>query len=97
MTDALEGLRDLIAQVVRSELDKATPAEHDEFMTSSDAAKFAAVATGTIRRWVKSGKLRDHRAGRRVRVRRADIERLLRDGTRDDSATPEQVARKKYG
>jgi excisionase family DNA binding protein len=96
MSDALEGLRALIADVVRSELGKN--AEPDEYLSTFAAADFAKVAPGTIRRWVKRGKLRDHRAGRLMRIRRSDLERLLRDGApSNDSFTPEQIARGKYG
>ncbi len=96
MTDALEGLRTLIAEVVRAELGRSPSQAPDEYMTTGDAAKFAAVAPGTIRRWVRLGKLRDCRAGRRVRVSRADLQRMLRDGTpRNDSSTPEQRAMSK--
>jgi excisionase family DNA binding protein len=94
--DALDGLRAFIAEVVRNELGKAP--EVDEYLSTQAAAEFAKVATGTIRRWVKNGKLREHRAGRLVRVSRTDLQRLLREGRpRNDSATPEQVARRKYG
>lgn len=96
MTDPLEGLRVFIAEVVKSELDKKP--EQDDYLSTHDAAELADVAVGTIRRWVRAGKLRDHRAGRRVRVSRADLHRLLREGVPlNDSATPEQVARRKYG
>jgi excisionase family DNA binding protein len=96
MTDPLEGLRAFIADVVRAEIGKA--AEPDEYLSTKTAAKVADVASGTIRRWVRKGKLREHRAGRLVRVSRDDLQRLLREGrVRNDSATPEQIARRKYG
>jgi excisionase family DNA binding protein len=94
--NALDGLRAFIADVVRAELGKTT--EVDEYLSTFAAAAFAKVAPGTIRRWVKNGKLRDHRAGRLMRIRRSDLERLLREGMpRNDSLTPEQIARRKYG
>ena len=94
--DALEGLRAFIASVVRDEIGKT--AEPEEYLSTFAAAEVAKVAPGTIRRWVKSGRLREHRAGRLMRIRRTDLERLLREGRpRNDSATPEQIARRKYG
>jgi excisionase family DNA binding protein len=94
--NALNGLRQFIADVVRAEL-KLT-AEPEEFLSTHAAAEFAKVAPGTIRRWVKHGKLREHRAGRLMRISRSDLQRLLREGrVSNDSSTPEQIARRKYG
>ena len=94
--DPLEGLRAFIADVVREEM--KTTAEPDEYLSTRAAAKVADVAIGTIRRWIRLGKLKEMRAGRLVRVSRIDLERLLREGrARNDSATPEQIARRKYG
>jgi excisionase family DNA binding protein len=91
-------LESTIRELVRDELRKLASPPADEYMSTHDAAKLADVARGTIRRWVKSGKLPGHWAGRLVRVKRADLERLLRDGKpRNDSSTPEQRASRKYG
>lgn len=93
--DALDGLRAFIADVVRAELGRTAPS--DDFLSTTEAAKFAKVATATIRRWVKDGKLRDLRAGRVIRVSLSDLQRMMRNGRpSNDSSTPEQLARKKY-
>lgn len=97
MSDPLDALRAVIAQVVRDELAKSDAKPPDEYMSTTAAAQLADVAVVTIRRWVKIGKLPEHRAGRLVRVRRADLERLLREPYANDSLTPEQLARRKYG
>lgn len=98
VTDPLDGLRAFIAQTVRDELRSLATAPPDEFLSTSEAAKMAKVATGTIRRWVRGGRLRLHNAGRHIRISRADLERLLRSGRPwNDSATPEALARKRHG
>lgn len=94
------GLRELIAGIVRDEVARAlaelrAPAE---YLSTADAAALAAVAEGTIRRWIREGRIAEHRAGRHVRVRRDDLEALLAGGARrpvDDS--PEARARRDFG
>ena len=97
--DALvDGLRAFIARSVRDELAKLATPTPEDYLSTSEAAKVAKVAPATIRRWMKDGKLREHRAGRLVRISRSDLERLIREGRpRNDSSTPEQLARRKYG
>jgi excisionase family DNA binding protein len=99
MTPFDAALRAYIVGIVREELARAiadvrTP---EEYLTTRAAAHFAGVAMGTIRRWVREGRLPEHRAGRVVRVRRADLERLLADGRRKVvTATPEELARRAF-
>lgn len=97
MSDPIEALRDFIAESVRAELAKLAAPKQDEYLSTKKAAELANVATGTIRRWVKAGRLSNNRAGRLVRVSRADLERMLRNPPLNDSATPEQLARRKRG
>lgn len=98
MTTIEDTIRGLVAQVVRDELRKLATGPADEYLSTNAAAKLADVATGTIRRWIKKGRLRNYHAGRLVRVSRQDIERLLRDGAAsNDSLNPEQLAGRKYG
>ncbi len=99
MTD----LEATIRSIVRDELAKATAAaKPDEYLSTRAAAELADVAAETIRRWVRIGKLAEHRAGRCVRVSRADLERMLREGSRrvanaDPRLTPEQIADRDFG
>jgi excisionase family DNA binding protein len=96
-----QSLREFIAELVREEVQRAVAAApHDEYLSTHAAAELAQVAEGTIRRWIRQGRLPDHRAGRLCRVRREDLERLLRSGRRragDTEATPEQLAARAYG
>lgn len=93
---ALEhGLRELIVDLVREEvrrvLGEAT--QPDEFLTTAEAAEVAKVAQGTIRRWIRDGRLTPHHAGRELRVRRVDLDAIMRDGgRRDRERTPEELA-----
>lgn len=100
--DPLDALRTMIAEVVRQEIAKAglapKPAGADGYLSVAQAAELASVAPGTIRRWVREGELPDRRAGRVLRVRRADLEELLRRGgdrrDRDEDLSPAELARR---
>jgi excisionase family DNA binding protein len=93
-------LRAMIVEVVREELAQAA-ARPDEYLSTSEAAGAAKVAPGTVRRWVREGRLPPHHAGRLMRVNRADLERMLTKGVRlraeigDES--PEARARRMFG
>lgn len=55
------------------------------------------VNEGTIRRWVRAGKLRGYRAGRVLRVRRDELDRMLATGRHAPSKasndeSPEELA-----
>jgi hypothetical protein len=53
-----------------------------------------------VRRWIREGKLVGHRAGRVMRVRRSELEQLLRDGGQccaDSNESPEALALRDFG
>ena len=80
---------------LRAELQRAlvaTGTARDEMLTTREAADIARVAVGSIRRWVRQGRLQRHRVGRTLRVSRAELERLLRDPGPDRELTPEDQA-----
>ena len=93
--------RTMIVDVVRVELAKsqATPQARDEYLSTRNAANLAQVATGTIRRWIREGRIEGHKAGRVVRVKRAEIETLLRSGSRPQAndESPRVIARRMFG
>ncbi len=82
-------LRDVVRGVVREELHAAlqaqarrnAPGEADDegegYMSLAQAARLAAVAPGTIRRWIRERRLKASRAGRVFRIRRRELERFL--------------------
>jgi len=47
------------------------------FLTVSEAAELARVGTSTIRLYIRKGKLKPRKVGRRVIVARAELERFL--------------------
>lgn len=94
-TDALEGLRLFIADVVRSELKSfSTKPANDAYLSTAEAAHIARVTTGTIRRWVRARQLTKHGTGSRVRIRRDELERYL---SGEAEASPEDRARRRFG
>lgn len=56
------------------------PRMREDLLSTTAAASHAGVTPGTIRSWVKSGKLRGYRAGRLLRIRLGDLEDLLASG-----------------
>ena len=81
-------LRAIVREAVREEV-RAVLAEQDArnvrplgaegqgYLSIARAAAFADVAPGTLRRWIRSGRLPVRRAGRVYRVGRADLEDFL--------------------
>lgn len=92
------GLRELIADVVRAEVRKALAdlRAPDEHLTVRAAAAVASVAPGTIRRWLREGRLRGEGAGRLLRVRRSVLEAMLVED-RHVVDTPESLAGRDFG
>lgn len=68
-------LREELAGVV-AELRPAADAG-EQYLSVERAAAMAEVHADTIRGWVKSGRLREHRAGRELRILRSDLHRFL--------------------
>lgn len=95
MSDLESTLRNLVRLIVREELTPAPVA--DDYLSTRGAAQHAKVAEGTIRRWVRQGKLHGHHAGRLIRISRAELEKFMSGRpTFDGSETPEQIANRKY-
>jgi len=95
-------IRGLVRSEVRAVIAAGTPA--DDYLSTQDAARLASVADGTIRRWIRERRLEPHRAGRHMRVRRADLLRMMkaprpRTVHADDPVTmsPEARARARFG
>lgn len=95
-----ETLRAIVRDIVREELARARPAATSDptaHLSTRAAAQHAGVAIGTIRRWIRDGKLRELRAGRHLRVRRADLDVLLAGERNGPEVSPEELARQAFG
>src|SRR6185312_1243172 len=53
----------------------------DEYLTVNEIAEHLKLNPQTLRNWIDQGSLPAVRIGRRVRVRRADLDRILAKGT----------------
>lgn len=68
--------------------------DQDEFVTVSEAAKALRVSVPTVKRWVKDGRLPAYHLGPRyIRIRRADLTRVLTPMREDVSPMPERLVR----
>ena len=52
----------------------------EEFLTVADVAELLKLNQQTVRNWIDQGSLPAVRVGRRVRIKRSDLERVLEDG-----------------
>lgn len=87
----LHVITDAVRQVVREELSKVP--ERSEYLSVREAAEIADVIPGTIRSWIEAGKLGRYQAGRHVRVKRSELDALLRQpSTTDREVSPEEQA-----
>ena len=53
----------------------------DTFLTVAEVAAILKLNQQTVRNWIDQGSLPALRVGRRVRIRRSDLERLLEEGS----------------
>jgi excisionase family DNA binding protein len=65
------------------------PSWDDGYLTVNEIAEHLKLNPQTVRNWIDQGRLPAVRIGRRVRIRRADVDRLLAQGT---TATVESPA-----
>jgi len=78
-------VRDTVRQVVREELSALsrrnasgpTIVDEDGYLSVTKAARLADVAPGTIRAWIRAGRLTSKRAGRVLRVSRNELARFM--------------------
>lgn len=78
-----EVMRRIVRDVVRAELTALGRADHpqrngsDAYLSVARAARVADVAPGTIRAWIRHGRLTGKRAGRVLRVSRTELEQFM--------------------
>jgi excisionase family DNA binding protein len=59
----------------------------DSFLTVAEVAEMLKLNQQTVRNWIDQGSLPALRVGRRVRIRRSDLDRLLEEGRTARSAS----------
>ena len=71
-----------VRALIREEFARLRAAERpvDDYIKLADAAKIAGTTRRTVGRWIAAGKLPSYGTGRVVRVRRAELEALMRGG-----------------
>jgi excisionase family DNA binding protein len=89
-----ELVRDAVREVLREEL---APLKHrnagtlqgpeDGYLSVAKAARLADVAPGTIRAWIRAGRLTAQRAGRVLRVSRSELEKFMAGAPTGPSGT----------
>jgi excisionase family DNA binding protein len=62
----------------------------ESFLTVAEVADMLKLNQQTVRNWIDQGSLRALRVGRRVRIKRSDLERMLEEGYRAGAATATQ-------
>jgi excisionase family DNA binding protein len=58
-------------------VEQAAPPRPLRLMSVKDAGAYAKVSTQSIRRWIRTGRLKIYRAGRQIRINEADLVDLL--------------------
>lgn len=83
-------LQTLVRTIVRQELAALDPPDPvvREYLSTRDAAALAAVSQGTVRRWIREGRLQACGAGREIRVQREELETLMHSGRRCSKPGP---------
>jgi excisionase family DNA binding protein len=66
------------------------PNTTDEFLTVAEVAALLKLNPQTVRNWIDQGTLAAVRVGRRVRVTRADLERVIEEGYSPGVVTPRE-------
>lgn len=98
-------VRDTVREVLREELAQHTrrnagpPLGADEgFLSVAKAARLADVAPGTIRAWIRAGRLTAQRAGRVLRVSRRELAQFMNGApTGPSGAEAERRAMQLFG
>ena len=72
--------------------DHRPPSTTDEFLTVHEVAALLKLNPQTVRNWIDQGKLAAVHVGRRVRITRADLDRVIQEGYRPGAAAAREEA-----
>jgi excisionase family DNA binding protein len=64
----------------------------EEFLTVAEVADMLKLNQQTVRNWIDQGSLPALRVGRRVRIRRSDLERKLEEGATNRASAAQTAA-----
>jgi excisionase family DNA binding protein len=64
----------------------------DSFLTVAEVAEMLKLNQQTVRNWIDQGSLPALRVGRRVRIRRSDLERMLEQGSTAGTGSTQREA-----
>lgn len=64
----------------------------DEFLTVAEVAEWLKLNQQTVRNWIDQGSLPAVRVGRRVRIKRSDLDRVLDIGYQSGGPPPLPIA-----
>ena len=64
----------------------------DELLTVAEVAELLKLNKQTVRNWIDAGYLKAFHVGRRVRIRRSDLEELLEQSRIRPAAQPESAS-----
>ena len=78
----LEDIRHIVREEIRAALDRGnalnkSPSTADAYLTINQAAQASSLAPSTIRLLIRKGQLNAHHVGRRVVIKRSDLEQFL--------------------
>ena len=62
--------------------------DNDSFLTVAEVAELLKLNQQTVRNWIDQGSLPAVRVGRRVRIRRTDLEQVLAEGETARASEP---------
>ena len=84
--------------VRRAQKEHVPQTTEDIYLSVARAADVAEVNPATVRKWVEEGRLGRYRAGRELRAKRSELDRLLATGWADEETdSPEALARRAFG
>ena len=102
MTDLETAFRKIVTDVVREELhaafthffNKQSPDAGRRYVSASQAAAIADVSQGTIRIWIRQGRLHEYRAGRVLRISIDELHAFMeaKPIQPESERTPEELA-----
>jgi excisionase family DNA binding protein len=75
-----QAVRDAVREEMRELVQEVAGREPAAFLRVGEAAEVAAVHPQTVRRWIARRRLPVHGEGRMVRIKRQDLERLMKGG-----------------